>query len=104
MATLTILPTTHWLNGWFLKLFSVPVLRVGGVDVVGSWGEPTVVEVDAGLVHVSVGARYRLSGSVLGAVESTFQVGEGESISLRARNGFFNHTPFQVSEIPQSAH
>lgn len=101
MAPLTIWPMTHWFNGWFLKLFSVPVVRVEGVDIVGNWGEPIEVETEAGQVHVSVGARYRLSGSVLGAAESSFQVSESESLSLCARNGFFNHSPFKVSAIPQ---
>lgn len=103
MATLTILPSTHWLNGWFLKLFSLPVVHVNDVEMVSRWGEPVEVKVDAGVASVSVGARYHRSSSVLGSVESNVEVKTGDSLSLVARNGFFNHSPFMLHEADQRA-
>ncbi|SJM68918.1 hypothetical protein [Gulosibacter sp. 10] len=97
MPVLAIVPRTHWLNGWFLRLFTRPVIRVDGAEASAAWGRPTEIEVEAGIRTVAVGARYRGTSAVLGAQETTVDADDGQRVRLEARNGFFNHQPFTVT-------
>lgn len=102
LASVVVVPRGHWVSAWFLRLFSIPVIQVDGVDHAGSWGKPTEVEVTAGAHQVSVVATYRGSGSVVGVggEPALFELTERERLLLSARNGFFNHDPFRVAREP----
>lgn len=96
-SSITVVPRTHWLNGWFLRMFARPVVRVGGVEHTAAWGHPLRTNVAAGTHDVGVGARYRGSASPLGVSKLTIEVAAGDSVELSARNGLFNHQPFTLS-------
>jgi hypothetical protein len=96
-ATLVVTPDTHWFNGWFLRLFARAVVRVDGVEHPARWGRPATIEVPAGHHRVAVGARYRGTRPLLGAVETPVAASEADRIFVDARNGFFNHQPFEVT-------
>lgn len=96
-SSVVVTPRTHWLNGWFLRLFARPIVRFDGVDHVALWAQPLQIEAAAGSHEVAVGARYRGTASVLGIAESRVEVAEGQQVAVEARNGFFNHQPFTVT-------
>lgn len=96
-ATMIVQPDTHWLNGWFLRLFARAAVRVDGVEYAAHWGRPVIVEVVAGDHRVAVGARYRGTRPLLGAVEARVSAKPAETVLVNARNGFFNHQPFEVT-------
>lgn len=97
-SAIVLVPRTHWVNGWFLRLFSVPVLRIDDVDHAARWGEAVEIAVEPGRHRVGVGARYRGTSSVLGLQEARIEVAEGRRIRAEARNGPMNHQPFEVVE------
>lgn len=101
-SSVVVTPRAHWVNGWFLRLFARPVVRLDGIDHVARWARPLEIEVAAGSHEVGVGARYRGTVSVLGVAESRIEVTEGQRVAVQARNGFFNHRPFTVTG-PESA-
>ncbi|GAA1407965.1 hypothetical protein AUR04nite_13350 [Glutamicibacter uratoxydans] len=101
MALVCIIPCTHWINGWFLRLFSVPVISIDAVEHTGVWGKSSSFEIADPSSRISVGARYRGSSQVLGRLELQLQLEQVESMTLRARNGLLNHEPFKLSVISQ---
>lgn len=96
-SSVVVTPRTHWINGWFLRLFARPVIRFDGVDHTARWGQPYRVDAGAGAHRIAVGARYRGGTGALGLVESRVEIGAGQRLILEARNGFFNHQPFIVT-------
>jgi len=90
-------PDTHWVNGWFLRLCARAVVRIDGIEHAARWGQPVIVEVSVGDHCVAVGARYRGTRTVLGAVETQVAANSADQIFVSARNGFFNHQPFEVT-------
>lgn len=100
-SSVTVTPRTHWVNGWFVRLFARPVVRLDGIDHEARWGRPLQVEATVGSHEVGVGARYRGTASILGVAGSHIEVPEGQHIAVEARNGFFNHQPFVV-HAPES--
>ena len=88
----------HWINGWFLRLFSKPTLVVDSKEFPLSWSGPTEVEIDESRdVAVGVGVRYFGKGKPLGLhmTELDADVAAHESPAvLTFRNGFWNHDPF----------
>ena len=56
-----------------------------------------IIEVGAGDHRVAVGARYRGTRPLLGAIEARVSAKPAEHLSVNARNGFFNHQPFVVT-------
>lgn len=102
-SSVTVTPRTHWVNGWFLRLFARPVVRFDGVDHDARWGRPLQVKAAVGSHEVGVGARYRGWASVLGVAELRIEVAAEKHVAVEARNGFFNHQPFVVY-APESAH
>jgi len=102
MALVCIVPCTHWINGWFLRLFSVPVISIDAVDHVGVWGKSSSFEIADPFPRISVGARYRGSSLVLGRQELQLHLEQVESMTLRARNSVLNHEPFKLSVISQN--
>jgi len=102
-ATIIVQPDTHWLSGWFLRLCARAVVRVDGVEYAARWGRPVIIEVSAGDHRVAVGARYRGTRPVLGAVEARVSAMPAETVLVNARNGFFNHQPFVVTTKSKSS-
>ncbi|MGP9683883.1 hypothetical protein [Brachybacterium sp. AOP3-A1-3] len=96
-STLAVVPQTHWVNGWFLRIFARPVVLVDGTEHSGRWGQPTEVHVEPGLHTVAVGARYRGTSGTLGLDEAEVDVDSGRRLLVTATNGFFNHQPFTVA-------
>ncbi|WP_147441009.1 hypothetical protein [Mycetocola zhadangensis] len=99
IATLTVTPETHWLNGWFLRLFARPYVLVDGVEVLAHWGGPCVIPVEPGRHVVAVGARYLRTRPLLGVDSAHVSVEPGQEMRLRARNGALNHQPFAVRTL-----
>lgn len=98
MATaLVVRPGTYWFNGWFLRSCARAVVVVDGTEHPARWGRPVVVEVTAGDHRVAVGARYRGTRPLLGAVDTPVTVRPDERVVVHARNGFFNHQPFTIT-------
>jgi hypothetical protein len=104
-SSLSITPTPHWFNGWFLRLLATPVVRINAasrIDAAGvierdaTWGRATVIDVEPGSHSVSVGARYRGTRAVLGAEQVVIRVDVGQRVHLTAQNGPLNHQPFVV--------
>ena len=98
-ATITVTPETHWLNGWFLRLFARPYVRVDDVEELASWGDPFRFPVAPGRHVVAVGVRYRGTKSLLGADGASVSVEPGQDLRLMARNGALNHQPFSVRTV-----
>lgn len=97
-SSITVVPRTHWVNGWFLRAFSRPIVLVNGTEHAARWGHPLEVAVSAGTHRVGVGARYRGAAGTLGVEESRIDVANGANLRAEARNGFFNHQPFTLTE------
>lgn len=99
-SSVVVVPRGHWISAWFFHLFAVPVIRVDDVDHPARWGRPTEIPVGPGSHRVLVGARYHGTRSVvgIGGKESSFAVAEQQQLVLDAKNGFFNHDPFRVTE------
>lgn len=94
---MVVRPGTHWFNGWFLRSCARAVVVVDGIEHAARWGRPHVVEVTAGDHLVAVGARYRGTRPLLGAVDTPVTVQADERVVVHARNGFFNHQPFTIT-------
>lgn len=101
-ATMIVQPETHWFNGWFLRLCARAVVKVDDVEYAARWGRPVHIEVGAGAHRVAVGARYRGTRPLLGAIEARVSAKQAEQVFVDARNGFFNHQPFQVTTRKKS--
>ena len=99
-STLSVVPWTHWINGWFLRVFARPAVLVDGTEHSGRWGRPTDVHVEPGLHAVAVGARYRGTTGLLGLDEAEVEVASGRRLLVVAKNGLVNHQPFTVV-VPQ---
>lgn len=102
-AAMIVQPDTHWFNGWFLRLCARAVVRVDGVEYAARWGRPMIIEVDTGDHRVAVGARYRGTRPLLGAIETRVSAMPAEHVFVNARNGFFNHHPFEVTTSSKSS-
>jgi len=96
---ISVTPTPHWANGWFLRVFAAPVLLIDGVERSARWGHPSIVAVDPGDHRVSVGARYRGTRSALGAVDAVIGIPAGVTTGVTATNGILNHQPFVMRVV-----
>jgi hypothetical protein len=89
----------HWINGWFLRLFSTPVLLAGSTEYLLSWSSPTDIEIDEGRnARIGVGVRYFGREKILGVsmteLPRTSAAQNGGPMELTFRNGLWNHEPF----------
>ncbi|MEV0985282.1 hypothetical protein AB0I45_13145 [Brevibacterium sp. NPDC049920] len=100
-SSVTVTPRTHWINGWFLRIFARPVVIVDDVEHRAGWDRALRVDVAAGRHRVAVGACYRGTSSIVGAEESSLEVDHGQVIAVEAKNGVFNHHPFTVAVVPR---
>jgi hypothetical protein len=92
--------TTHWVNGWFLRLFSRPYLVIDDEEVAVEWGKWIAVEMPEGPVQVGAGVRYTRTSELGGFKPHMLQPQSDETSGstrrLVLRNGFWNHTPFKI--------
>ncbi|WP_146073380.1 hypothetical protein [Cryobacterium sp. N22] len=102
-VTMVVKPNTHWVNGWFLRLGARAVVRVDGVEYAARWGWPVVIEVGVGSNLVAVGARYRGTRPLLGALDTRVTAKAADRVFVEARSGFFNHQPFAVTTMSTSS-
>lgn len=91
----------HWLNGWFLALFTSPCVVVGSTEHPARWGRAVRVPVAAGQ-RVGVGVRYFGRGRLLG-VEDTALDDVPAGSTLLFRNGPWNHDPFRLVRVQPAA-
>lgn len=93
---------THWINGWFLRLFSKPVVVIGCAEYPMRWSRATEIEVYCDrFIQVGAGVRYFGKSQLLGVCKSELPIGrvaESGLISLTFRNGPWNHDPFRLVE------
>lgn len=95
-ATVEIIVSGHWVNAWFMKLFGKPVVVLDGTRHEAEWDLPYRLLVSPGTHVVRAGVRYRGTSALLGTVPAQIDVTGGEVLTLRARNGFVNSTPFRI--------
>lgn len=105
---LDVVFTPHWINGWLIRGMYRPWFQVGDAPPMRTnWDEKTHIPIPAG-AHVlasflgwrGAGPGTRLSERRIDLVIPTDAV-----VSVRVRNGPFNHSPFlaeAVSEPPVS--
>lgn len=91
---------TNWVNGWFLRLFTKPVVLVDRVEHPGQWLQVSEIEIDdEDSTRVAVGFRYFGRGSVLGTSESVLtrdaEAGS-DQVDVVFKNGPLNHQPFRL--------
>lgn len=89
-ATIEVTVRPHWVNGWFLRLTSRPVIRVDGERHVTRWGRRKSMDVAAGEHRVEASFRYRHTAGELGTASNTVLVTPGERCHLIARAGWTN--------------
>lgn len=100
-ATVRVLFRPNWVNGWFLRLLAKPYALVAGIEHECDWKLPTDLNVDAGSLRVIVYVRYRTTHSNLGTGIFDGNISVGETLSLVARNGVMNQTPFRLSPLAE---
>lgn len=97
-----VFATTHWLNGWFLRVASRPYVVVDGREQEARWGSASTVAVEGGRSRVGVGVRYLGRGALLG-LEATPVEGLADGTALVFRNGPWNHDPFRLARTAPPA-
>lgn len=100
-ATVRVVFRANWVNGWFLRLLAKPHMMVAGTEHECDWTLPTDVNVDAGKLEVTVYVRYRGTRSNLGTGTFDGNIGAGQTLSLVARNGAMNQTPFRLTPLAE---
>lgn len=85
-------------NGWFIRLFALPVVMIDGGGVPASWKHRGVYSLELGPHTVSASLKYRRTPWLLGTGECRIQVTEANrEFAVIARNGVMNQTPFRLS-------
>lgn len=91
---------THWMNGWFIRMFASPVLCVNGKQIPASFRAPTVVSVEQPVVRIGAGIRYFSRGPVLGCEPELCRVDDSSGgVNLVFKNGVWNHSPFTIVSV-----
>jgi hypothetical protein len=98
-ATVRVLFHPNWFNGWFFRLLAKPYALVAGNEHECDWKSPADFTVDTGNLRVTVYVRYRGTHSNLGTGIFDGNISAGETLSLIARNGVINQTPFHLSPL-----
>nr|BFF07223.1 hypothetical protein GCM10023233_21920 [Brevibacterium otitidis] len=97
MNRIRVYVKTHWMNGWFIRMFASPVVCVNDRQFPASFTEPTVVSVDVHALRIGAGIRYFSRGPVLGCEPELFRVDESfNEVNVVLKNGFWNHSPFRI--------
>jgi len=104
MNQMKVVIETHWLNGWFLRLFATPYVVTGSAEQEARWGATATVPAGGDREGVGVGVRYFNRGSLLGLEKVMVALPQSGATTLVFRNGFWNHDPFRlVRTVPASA-
>jgi len=91
----------HWLNGWFLVLFTSPRIVVGSTEHRARWGRAVTIPVAAGQ-RVGAGIRYFGRGRLLGVEDVELDDTVPAGSTLLFRNGPWNHDPFRLVRVGRS--
>lgn len=89
----------HWINSWFLRALTIPILTVDGTEHALPWRQPFRVAVEPGEHYVAVGIRYRGFAALLGQEPTTVQVAYDTTVRLTAKNGLLNSDPFRIAAV-----
>jgi hypothetical protein len=95
-TSITVTAAPHWFNGWFLRLFAVPVIQLDDTEHTARWHAPATFDVAPGPHVISAGARYRGFHGALGTEPTRLDVRPEDRLHLTARNGLLNHQPFRI--------
>ncbi|CCQ15025.1 putative uncharacterized protein [Rhodococcus sp. AW25M09] len=96
MGILEIEFAPHWVNASLVRTFARPFVTIDGTEHRQSWSESSSYEVQPGAHEVTAFIRYRGTKVALGTGRRTVTVDAGQYVSLRARNGWANHMPFEL--------
>lgn len=100
MTYIRVRVKTHWINGWFVRLFARPFVVIDDEEYRASFGKSLTVEVEGDGARVGAGIRYGSKGGLMGCEPEEIHARGGSSperpIDVVLRNGFWNHTPFHV--------
>lgn len=85
-------------NGWFIRAFANPVVKIDGGPVPASWKNRGVYSLALGRHVIAASLMYRGTTILLGTGELDFELTqENQECSVIARNGLMNQTPFHLS-------
>ncbi|MET9326068.1 hypothetical protein [Tsukamurella sp. NPDC003166] len=98
-SAIEVTVSAHWINSWFLRALTIPILTVDGTERALSWRQPFRLSVEPGQHRVAVGVRYRGFAAVLGQEPITAQVAAETTVRLRAKNGPLNSDPFRITAV-----
>lgn len=102
MAKLAVSFKPHPVNGWWLRLFSVPYVAVDAGVTACSWTRDTIVDAQPGRHRIRTFIRYRrLIPGDLGTGTLEVDLGEGQTIHVQASNGLTNDSAFTPRIIAQ---
>nr|WP_314144666.1 hypothetical protein [uncultured Rhodococcus sp.] len=96
MGTIEIEFAPHWVNASLVRTLARPFVTVDGVEHRQSWIAPSAYTLEPGRHELTAFIRYRGTNAALGTGRRTVMVQPGQHISLRARNGWANHMPFEL--------
>lgn len=107
MACICVHVMTHWVNGWFIRLFARPFLVIDDVEHRASFREPLMVRVSGDSVSVGAGIRYGGTRTLMGCEPEVIDIqgdaGPSRPIEVVLKNGFWNHAPFRIVSGPVGA-
>lgn len=95
-STLTLIVRAHWVNAALLLWAARPFVVVDGAEHECRWSEPLRLQVPAGVHRVAAFIRYKHTSAVLGRGELDVHLDPGQTVSVLARNGAMNQTPFRL--------
>lgn len=98
-STIVATPRAHRINAWLLYAAARPIVLVDGHKHPARWGKPTSIPVEPGTHAVAVGIMYRGTHWLLGTDGRSFDVAEGQTLTVEARNGALNSDPFVVTAV-----
>ena len=90
----------HWLNGGWLRAFTIPYAEVDGVVTACSWSASTPVEVLPGMRVVRTYVRYRRWLPEGGSGTRAIDIAERGEVHIVASNSFTNMSPFVPRVVP----
>ncbi|MDV6264197.1 hypothetical protein [Rhodococcoides yunnanense] len=96
VATIEIEFAPHWVNAAPVRTFARPFVTIDGTEHRQSWTEPSTYALEPGSHEITAFIRYRGTNAALGTGRRTVTVQAGQQVSLRARNGWANHMPFEL--------
>ncbi|OZC97315.1 hypothetical protein CH275_24490 [Rhodococcus sp. 06-235-1A] len=96
MGTIEIEFAPHWVNAALVRALARPFITIDGVEHRQSWTASSTYALEPGSHDLTAFIRYRGTRAALGTGRRTVSIDAGEHVSLRARNGWANHMPFEL--------